>query len=128
MKQSSAFKRLLETLLLAIKMCTGFTTDVIWVNTFSKSIGLNSLYLGPLVKECFLKKMFSMIYRSPVTICSWCLAAKGSYYIYMLNYLGLSEIYPNLYCCQTYWNWKTFRINFGSICKSPLTLETLQMM
>ena len=30
-QQSSAFKRLLETLLLAIKMCTGFTTDVIWV-------------------------------------------------------------------------------------------------
>ena len=29
-QQSSAFKRLLETLLLAIKMCTGFTTDVIW--------------------------------------------------------------------------------------------------
>ena len=28
-KQSSAFKRLLETLLHAIKMCTGFTTDVI---------------------------------------------------------------------------------------------------
>ena len=33
MKQSSAFKRPLETPLLAIKMCTGFTTDVIWVNT-----------------------------------------------------------------------------------------------
>ena len=32
-EQSSAFKRLLESLLLAIKMCTGFTTDVIWVNT-----------------------------------------------------------------------------------------------
>ena len=32
-KQSSAFKRLLETLLLAIEMCTVFTTDVTWVNT-----------------------------------------------------------------------------------------------
>ena len=31
-KQSSAFKRLLETLLLTIKMCTGFTTDALWVN------------------------------------------------------------------------------------------------
>ena len=29
-KQSSAFKRFLETLLFAIKMRTGFTTDVIW--------------------------------------------------------------------------------------------------
>ena len=32
-KQSSAIKQLLETLLLAIKMCTDFTTDVIWMNT-----------------------------------------------------------------------------------------------
>ena len=30
---SSAFKLLLETLLLALRVCTGFTTDVIWVNT-----------------------------------------------------------------------------------------------
>ena len=28
-KQSSVFKQLLEALLLAIKMCTGFTTDTI---------------------------------------------------------------------------------------------------
>ena len=32
-KQNSAIKLLLETLLFAIKMCTGFTIDVIWVNT-----------------------------------------------------------------------------------------------
>ena len=32
-KQSSAIKQRLEALLLAIKMCTGFTTDVIWMNT-----------------------------------------------------------------------------------------------
>ena len=32
-KQSSTFKWLLETLLLAIKMCTGFTTDAKWLNT-----------------------------------------------------------------------------------------------
>ena len=32
-KQSSAFKWLLENLLLAIKMCTGFPTDITWVNT-----------------------------------------------------------------------------------------------
>ena len=32
-KQSSTFKRLIETLLLAIKMCSGFTTYVIWMNT-----------------------------------------------------------------------------------------------
>ena len=32
-KQSSAFKQLLETLFLTIKKCTGFTIDVIWVNT-----------------------------------------------------------------------------------------------
>ena len=30
---SSTFKWLLETLLLAIKMCTGFTTDAKWLNT-----------------------------------------------------------------------------------------------
>ena len=31
-KQRSAIKQLLKTLLLVIKMCTGFTTDVIWMN------------------------------------------------------------------------------------------------
>ena len=34
----SAFKWLLETLLLAIKMCTGFTTDIIEVNTIVCSV------------------------------------------------------------------------------------------
>ena len=32
MKRSSAFKQLLETLVVNIKMCIVFTTDVIWVN------------------------------------------------------------------------------------------------
>ena len=32
-KQSSDIKQLLITLLLAIKMCTDFTTDVVWMNT-----------------------------------------------------------------------------------------------
>ena len=32
-KQSSVIKQLLETMFLAIKMCTDFTTDVIWTNT-----------------------------------------------------------------------------------------------
>ena len=32
-KQSSPFKQLSETPFLIIKMCTGFSTDVIWVNT-----------------------------------------------------------------------------------------------
>ena len=32
-KQSSVNKQLLETPFLAIKMCTGFTADVIWMNT-----------------------------------------------------------------------------------------------
>ena len=31
-QQSSAIKQLLETLFLAIKMCTGFPTDLIWIN------------------------------------------------------------------------------------------------
>ena len=37
-KQSSAFKQLLEALLLVIKMCTSFTKDVIWVNTKVSSV------------------------------------------------------------------------------------------
>ena len=41
---------------------------------FSK--GLASLYLGPLIKS-FLKTLFLMIRRSTVTICLWCLSAKG---------------------------------------------------
>ena len=32
-KQSSATKRLLETLFFAKKMCTDFPADVIWINT-----------------------------------------------------------------------------------------------
>ena len=32
-KQNSAINLLLETLLFAIKMCTGFTIDVLWMNT-----------------------------------------------------------------------------------------------
>ena len=34
------YKWHLETLLLAMKMCTGFTTDVVWVNT--KMYGVTS--------------------------------------------------------------------------------------
>ena len=33
METGSTFKQLLETLLLPIKMCNGFTTDDIWVST-----------------------------------------------------------------------------------------------
>ena len=42
----------------------------------SKFTGLTSLYLGPLIKS-FLKTLILMICRSPVTICLWCLSAKG---------------------------------------------------
>ena len=43
---------------------------------FSRLIGLTSLYLGPLIK-IYLKTLFLMIRRSPITICLWCLSAKG---------------------------------------------------
>ena len=42
-KQSSATKQLLETLFLAIKMYTDFTTDVIWMNTMCAVSLLNHL-------------------------------------------------------------------------------------
>ena len=42
----------------------------------SKFIGLTALCLGPLIKS-LLKTLFLMIRRSPVTICLWCLSAKG---------------------------------------------------
>ena len=35
---------------------------------FSRFIGLTSLYLGPLIKS-FLKTLFLIIRRSPVTVC-----------------------------------------------------------
>ena len=44
--------------------------------TFSRFIGLTSLYLGHLIKS-FLKTLFFMIRRSPVTICLWYLSTKG---------------------------------------------------
>ena len=43
---------------------------------FSRSIGLTSLYLCPLIKS-FLKSLFLMIRRSPITICLWYLSTKG---------------------------------------------------
>ena len=43
---------------------------------FSRFIGLTSLYLGPLIKS-FLKALFLMIRRSPVTLCLWYLSRKG---------------------------------------------------
>ena len=43
---------------------------------FSAFIGLTNLYLGPLIKR-FPKKLFSMVRRSPASICVWCLSAKG---------------------------------------------------
>ena len=43
---------------------------------FSKFLDLTSLYLGSLIK-IFLKVVFLMIRRSPITICLWCLSAKG---------------------------------------------------
>ena len=43
---------------------------------FSKFIGLTSLYLDPLIKR-FLKTLFLMIRRPPVTICLWYLSIKG---------------------------------------------------
>ena len=43
---------------------------------FSKFIDLTSLHLDPLIKS-FLKALFLIICRSPVTICLSCLSAKG---------------------------------------------------
>ena len=43
---------------------------------FSRFIGLISLYLRPLIKN-FLKTLFLMIGRSPVTLFFWYLSAKG---------------------------------------------------
>ena len=57
----------------------------------SKFTGLTSLYLGPLIKS-FLKTLILMICRSPVTICLWCLSAKGE----LLNLHGrLSRFVKN---------------------------------
>ena len=39
---SSTIKQLLEALLLTIKICTGYTTDVIWMNTIVNLTKLNS--------------------------------------------------------------------------------------
>ena len=55
---------------------------------FSRFIGLTSLYLGPSIKS-FLKTLFLIIHRSPVTIYLRCLSAKGEllhlhgYYIWV---------------------------------------------
>ena len=64
---------------------------------FSRSIGLTSLYLGPLIKS-FLKILFLMICRSPATICLWYLSTKGQLLQLNVEYLGLLKINPNLDC------------------------------
>ena len=43
---------------------------------FSRFTGLTSLYSSPLIKS-FLKSLFLMIRRLPVTICLWYLSTKG---------------------------------------------------
>ena len=43
-KQSLAIKQFLETLFLAIKMCTDFPTGVIWINTMCAVSGLVTLH------------------------------------------------------------------------------------
>ena len=61
---------------------------------FYKFIGLTALYLGPFIK-IFLKKIFLMIRRSPVTMCLWCLSAKGE----LLHFHGRqSGFVKNLDC------------------------------
>ena len=59
---------------------------------FSKFVGLTSLYLGPLMKT-FLKTLFLMIRRLPVTVYLWCLSAK----IELLHLHGFVKN-PNLDC------------------------------
>ena len=44
--------------------------------TLSKCVGRTFLYLGPLLKS-FLRTLFLMIRRSPVTVCLWYLSAIG---------------------------------------------------
>ena len=63
---------------------------------FSKFIELTSLYLGPLIKS-FLKT-FLMILRSPITICLWCLSAKGELLHLHGRLSGLLKLNPNLDC------------------------------
>ena len=43
---------------------------------FSRFTGLTSLYSSPLIKS-FLKSLFLIIRRLPVTICLWYLSTKG---------------------------------------------------
>ena len=65
---------------------------------FSRFIGLTSLYLGPLIKT-FLKALFLMIRIDHLSlyVCG-IYQQKKSYYIYMVDYLGLLKINPNLGC------------------------------
>ena len=42
-KQSSAIKQLLQALFLAIKMCSDFPTDFIWINTICALLLANHL-------------------------------------------------------------------------------------
>ena len=63
---------------------------------FSKFIVLTCLYFDPLIKT-FLKTLFLMIRRSPVTTCFGVYQQKDSYYICMV-YLSLLKINANLDC------------------------------
>ena len=65
---------------------------------FSRFIGLTCLYLGPLIKS-FLKALFLMIRRSPVTIYICGIYQQNeSYYICMVDYLGLLKLNTILDC------------------------------
>ena len=65
--------------------------DLLICNAWLFLKGLASLFLGPLIKR-FLKALFLIIRRSPVTICLWYLSGKGK----LLHFHGrLSGFFKN---------------------------------
>ena len=65
---------------------------------FSKFIDLNFLYLGSSEKDLF-KNLFLMI---PCYYVLMVPISKREFYIYMANYTGLLELYPNLDSWETH--------------------------
>ena len=90
---------------------------------FSRFTGLTSPYLGPLIKS-FLKILFLMIRRSPVTICLWYLSTKGES-LHLHGRLSVfakkkskSRLLTNLLKLK---NLSKFGVE--SVCKEPLVLK-----
>ena len=84
MKRSSAFKHLLENLVVDIKMCTVLTTDVIWVNTKVYSVNSEPTQISSRRVSSF-KDLSALLNNSMVNLSEVLLIASTQFEVKIRN-------------------------------------------